>query len=317
MPANAFSGINTFLRSHYPDSAELRISPLIGGEENQNFRVRMGRSECVLRVYSLTHSTTGPRQKQDIQFELDLIEHLVACGVPTPKVIRTRDGEKVITVEIAGQSHYAVLFEFAPGEEAAEYNSLAAGEMARLLASLRIASLSFQYPSVRAWPGDIISLSLNEYRGNREVISEKFRSVLDGLYEKSLLGYAQIQQEGLPRGIVHGDIKLGNVLFVDGRISAVIDFDDYRESYLLEDFTRTVMHDLDSPTRNVIRSGNFPLLLNEYSAHPSVTAAEIADLKTFLQARFLYDVAVYLRGGHLALVEALFADPALQEHLVL
>ncbi len=135
--------IATFLRDHYREFGELSISPLSGGEENQNFRVTMGGSATVLRIYSLSHSTTGPRKKQDIEFELDFIDHLLECGVPTPRVIRTREGEKVAEAIIARQTHYAVLFEFAPGEEATEYNPLIASEMARLLLAMRIASHEF------------------------------------------------------------------------------------------------------------------------------------------------------------------------------
>ncbi len=77
------------------------------------------------------------------------------------------------------------------------------------------------------------------------------------------------------------------------------------------------MHDLDSPTRNAIRSGNFPTFRDIYAADPSVTALEMAHLKTFLQARFVYDVTVYLRDGHTELVEALLADQAVQEHVIM
>ena len=117
----------------------------------------------------------------------------------------------------------------------------------------------------------------------------------------------------MARGVVHGDIKLENVLFQGDTVNAVLDFDDYRESYLLEELTRTLMHDLDSPERNAIRSGQFETFRVVITQDGDVPDWEMEQLRFFLKARFLYDVSVYTLNGHAGLVNELFNDPHLSK----
>ncbi len=198
------------------------------------------------------------------------------------------------------------------GEEPASYNQEIARSIAETLLAIRKASSSFQYKQVRAWPGNIIEASLNYYAENRRLIYI-YKDVLDSLYDNALAGYEKIKKETLPTGIIHGDIKLENVLVDSNQVKAVLDFDDYRESYLLEELTRTLLHDLESTTRNAIRSGHFHDFRKLFEKDPSVSTVEMAVLKTFMQARFIYDVTVYLRNKSQRLVEEIFADKNIKE----
>jgi Ser/Thr protein kinase RdoA (MazF antagonist) len=180
--------------------------------------------------------------------------------------------------------------------------------MAEMLLKLHKASRSYRYDTLRCWPGDIVEAGLVYYQENRN-LADLHRVELDSLYTQTTERYRQIKSQPILIGIIHGDIKLENVLFEDNVVKAVLDFDDYRESYLIEDLTRTVMHDLDSVDRNAIRSGQIEQFREVFARERSIPGAGVGYLATFLKARFLYDVTVYRRNGLSGLVEDLFADP--------
>jgi len=304
--------LEALIRTNYLNTANILIKPIPKGVENQNYFVWLDGREFVLRVYSVKHATTGVRRKQDIDFEIHFIEHLRKHKVLTPEVIRTLDGSKIASAAINDETRYAVLFEYIIGEEPASYNEEIARSIAKTLLNIRKASSSFQYKEVRAWPGNIIEVSLNYYAENRRPI-DIYKDVLDSLYDNASAGYEKIKKATLPTGIIHGDIKLENVLVDSNQVKAVLDFDDYRESYLLEELTRTLLHDLESTTRNAIRSGHFHDFREIFENDPSVSTTEMTSLKTFLRARFIYDVAVYLSHGYKGLVDELFEDKNIAE----
>ena len=304
--------IMQFIREHYFNTVPVGVQPIAKGEENQNYLISTDSERFVLRLYSLKHSTTGPRRRQDIDFELDFIDFADGRDVPTARVIPTLSGAKIAETCLDGQIRFAVLFAFSGGEEAAAYNERNARSTARLLGKMRGASLAYRYGAVRAWPGDIIQLSLDFYQQHRQQIA-KYQGVLDNLYQQAVKGYAAVQNERLPRGIIHGDIKLGNLLFEGDEVTAVLDFDDYRESYLLEEVTRTLLHDLDSPARNAVRSGYYNVFHEALENDPTITAAELAHLSTFLRARLVYDITTYLLHGDYRLADEVLEDQHIAE----
>lgn len=304
--------VEALLRGKGPAGSPVQIQPLVGGEENQNYHVSAGGQEYVLRVYSPRHSTTGPRRAQDIALELAFIAHLLDQGVPTPRVVPWRDGSRIAEHAFHGQICYAVLFEYVRGGQAAAYTPDIAGTVAATLLSIRKAGLGYPAHGVRPWPGDMVTLGLRLYEDHRSAVT-RHQAETEALYRRARPGCRQIQAAGLPRGIIHGDVKLGNLLLEGHQVRAVVDFDDYRETYLLEELARTLMHDLDSPTRNAIRAGCFPIFHSAFAADPTVSAAELAHLEIFLQARFLYDVTTYFLNGCLGLVDDLFTDPGIAQ----
>jgi Ser/Thr protein kinase RdoA (MazF antagonist) len=305
--------IEDFLKENYlKHSRAISIQPISKGVENKNYLVETGEQAYVLRVYSRQHATTGLREKADIAFELDFMEHVRKQGVPTPAVIENFAGAKITEMWEDGKMHYSVLFSCMPGREAPAYNAENARSMARTLIDMHKASQAYPNHSVRRWPGDMVGSSLAYYRENRG-LTGLHADKLDSLYTQAAGAYRKIKSQSLPTGIIHGDIKLENVLFEGDCVSAVLDFDDYRESYLLEEFTRTVMHDLDSLERNAIRSGHFAQFREVFARSESISQAEIVWLEPFLKARFLYDITVYMKNGLFGLVEDLFADPHVAE----
>ncbi len=68
--------LEALIRANYLNTANIVIKPIPKGVENQNYYVWLAGKEYILRVYSVSHATTGLRRKQDIDFEIHFIEHL-------------------------------------------------------------------------------------------------------------------------------------------------------------------------------------------------------------------------------------------------
>jgi len=307
--------IQDFLKIFYFDSPSLLVTPIPKGEENQNFKIEVDDKFYVLRVYSQAHSTTGVRNEKEIEFELDFMDHVRQKGVPTAIPIKNHFGRQVSEILLNGLPHFAVLMNYINGKEALAYSSENARLMAIQLVNMHKASLTYGYSAVRPWPGDIVRSGLTFYKENREHIG-LHRNELDALYNQVAEGYKVIQSLKLPVGIVHGDIKLENVLFEKNEISGVLDFDDYRESFLLEELTRTLMHDLDSVDRNVIRSGQLGVFYEVFRMDNNISHIQLRQMDTFLKARFLYDMAAYSKNGLTWLIENIFTDLCIKKILL-
>ncbi len=286
----------------------MQVESIPQGEENRNFHIITPDRRYVLRIYNASHSTTGPRSPAEIEFELDFVEHVRASGLPTPAVIPALDGRRVVEIQHQGVTLQAALFEHVPGSTGAAYTPAVARSVAELLLHMRSVSTSFSRSSMRAWPGDIASVSLHAYRQNRHLLI-RHQEELDQLHQRTRVEYAAVLKMGLPSGMIHGDIKLDNVIFSGDQVQAVLDFDEYHSSFLIDEWTRTALHDLDSATRNAIRSGQYPVFQSAFERHPSVTENEKRALPVFFRARFLYDVAMYAVMDLHDLIDDLFDDP--------
>ena len=115
--------------------------------------------------------------------------------------------------------------------------------------------------------------------------------------------------------LVHGDLKLENVLFSQGKLSAVLDFDDYRYSYLLEDAVMVIMHNLHDPSTNCLRSGRYDLFIDSIKNHDLLHEIHTS-IKHLLKARLLYDVCKYAIDGRNDLVSQLFNDGHVRNHIL-
>lgn len=297
------------LHDHYRADPPDAIQRIPKGAENQHFLLTWGDTKCVLRVYSANHSTTGARRAAEIAFEIAWIDHLRRAGVRVPAVLPTRHGGQYATVHLQGQPRFVVLFAYAHGDEASAYTHEKALSTAQTLLQIRIATARFHMPNPRRWPGDFFGACLQFYQSQRQHTAP-YQGFLDDLMRTAAADYHYLQ--ALPTGILHGDIKLENLLFQGSQVSAVLDFDDYRSGYCIEEQVRTLMHDLDSPTRNPIRAGYWCEFTGTFARNTRIPAQEAMRLPAFLRARLLYDLTTYLLNGNAHLVEEIIEDAAIR-----
>jgi homoserine kinase type II len=194
----------------YDIGVPLSFKGIAEGVENTNFYLQTDRGAYFLTLYE-------KRVKEsDLPFFLGLMEHLAARGIACPQPVRRRDGTQWTTIN----GRPAALVTFLNGlslrrPEAA--HCAAAGEA---LAGLHAAGMSFGLTRPNAlgpagW-GELVEKTAagadGIETGLRELIASSHRDLLAAW------------PTGLPQGVIHADLFPDNVLFMNARVSGLIDF---------------------------------------------------------------------------------------------
>ena len=261
----------------YYELDQPRIVSSLSGERNDNFLVvdSAGRRLIVRRFWRNT-------DRARIAFQLDVQEHLSREGIPTAAIVGTRDRRRITPGEPP-----CVAFEYAAGVHYA-FRSFAQPKAAtRTLAHLHDALDTLRIddvptamnPHVERWwqlPGQEIE-ALGATVGPHEL----------ALLQRTLAQLDLDACTGLPTGFVHGDFHGRNLLFRQGEVAAVLDFDVVRHTARAVDVARSVLA-FARPQRGSlhVRAKFAATFLAEYQRHRPLTDPERAALPTLLALVF-------------------------------
>jgi homoserine kinase type II len=188
-----------------------RVRPEPRGGVNTNYHVWSGGRRLFLRV-------NEGKTEADVAFEAEVLRFLEAARYPVAPLLPTPGGRPFATV--AGRP--AMLFAYAAGEEASG-DALTPERCRRIGEQLaRLHDLSAGFTGDRPNPYGPARVAgwlaaLGPECGDPEVLAA--RPVL----EEELARAAALP--GAPRGLVHGDLFTDNVLWIGGRVSAVLDWE--------------------------------------------------------------------------------------------
>ncbi len=275
------------------------VKQLSGGVENANYRINCSDNDYVLRIYNQVHSIRGKRSIGSIEEELRFV---IACRgvVPVASPIANRQGRFATELSDDG---FCALFAFVTGTPVEAINESVVKAYAMILDGLYDVSLHFEV-SDRTFRHDIISRALAATMACQTDIGE-VSEIVKRLTDK--INASKPVRNSLPAGEVHGDIKLANTLFENCKLTALLDFDDCRYSYLLEDTVMTIMHNLDQPDRNILRAGYLDTLTTSIT-NPKLLQDMRTSLRTLIQARLLYDICKYAKKD-ITTLHQILADP--------
>lgn len=196
----------------YGRAAPERAVPEPKGAINTSYHLWCGGERLFLRI-------AEGKTEADVAFEAEVLAYLRGARFPVPELLRADDGRPF--VKLAGK--LAMLFAYAAGEEigrdgAAPERCRRIGEqIARLheLAAGFTAERANPYapPRVRAW----LEALRPDGGGDPEVAA-----ALPLLEEE--LSFAE-RMPSSPRGLVHGDLFLDNVLWIGDRVACVLDWE--------------------------------------------------------------------------------------------
>jgi len=201
------------LKQWGPELAEADLAPIVDGV----WRCRLGK-----KTYILKRRTNRTR----VWDENDLLKWLKEKGQPISLLLCTAEG--VPWAE--DQGVFYVLYPYldgTPGNELPSFSEPYASEMGRGLASLHQALASYQCSGV--FPGfdlfhDVASYAWKVVRGYSSI---KFHHRLYHL-EQAISEQLVNPYEALPRQLIHRDLHPGNLVFVDGHLGGILDFDRIR-----------------------------------------------------------------------------------------
>ncbi len=185
------------------------------GIENTNYRLSTDGGVFILTLYE---KRVNP---DDLPFFLGLLEHLSARGVPCPVPLKDRAGKALRTLSGRPASIVTFLDGIWPRRVSPDHCALLGAAMAEM----HVAGRGFPMRrdndlSVSSWRG-LFSSCAGRADEVRPGLAAEISAELDFLEARWPRPGGK---EGLPEGVIHGDIFPDNVFFRDGKLSGLIDF---------------------------------------------------------------------------------------------
>jgi|SRR5579871_4667609 len=205
----SFEELESFLKD-YRIGAPLSFKGIAEGVENSNFHLRTSQGAYILTLYEKRV------QKEDLPFFLGLLEHLARRGIACPQPVRNvRNGQWSML-----NGRPAALLTFLEGVSLRRPDVEHCASAGAVLASLHSAGADFDVKRQNAlgpasWPDlaeSVTAKADDVERGLKALIADALARILPQW------------PDALPRGVIHADLFPDNVLFVDGRLSGLIDF---------------------------------------------------------------------------------------------
>lgn len=182
------------------------FEPIAAGIENTNFFLTTDKGRYVLTLYERL-------PPEELPFYLNLMAHLARAGVMAPAPEPDRTGALWSFLNGKPASLVARL-EGAPVEAVDDAHCAAVGTA---LAELHLAARQY-----RGRLGN--RRGLGWWRQAARAVRPFLSPEQNALVATELKHQSAFAKVKLPRGAIHGDLFCDNVLFVDGRVSGIIDF---------------------------------------------------------------------------------------------
>jgi len=180
------------------------------GVENSNFFLQTDQGAYILTLYEKrVHA-------DDLPFFLGLMEHLAARGIACPVPVRSRDGKQSLTLN----GRPAAILTFLDGVSLRRPEVAHCTEAGAALAALHAAGADFKLKRENA-------LSLPGWKKLAEATLARADEIQAGMGQLIVSSLKSLETEwpdNLPSGIIHADLFPDNVLFMEGKISGLIDF---------------------------------------------------------------------------------------------
>ena len=205
----SFEDLEAYLRRYDLGQAHV-FKGIAEGVSNSNYYLQTAAGAFILTLYEKRVEAV------DLPFYLGLMEHLARASLACPTPVHARDG----TVTSALNGKPAAILTFLDGvslrRPTAEHCSL----VGRTLAELHSAGRDFAGRRENA-------LGLKGWHALADDCRGKSDAVADGLtrlVEQELTALSASWPKALPEGVIHADLFPDNVLFVDNKVSGIIDF---------------------------------------------------------------------------------------------
>jgi homoserine kinase type II len=198
------------LLSDYELGAPLSFKGIAEGVENSNFYLQTDRGAYILTLYEKRVS------EADLPFFLGLLEHLCARGIACPLPVRDRNGAQWCRLN----GRPAALLTYLNGLSLRRPDVTHCAEAGAALADLHSAGADFSLRRPNA-------LGVGSWRALADTVAARADSIQPGLRSLILESLDSLETNwpaGLPSGVIHADLFPDNVLFMNARVSGLIDF---------------------------------------------------------------------------------------------
>ena len=251
------------------------VGPLIGfqgigeGVENTNYFVDTEDGRWVLTLFERLNYA-------DLPFFLGLMDHLASRGFASAMPARTHEGGNLTTLN----DKPAALVRRLTGQSVLFPNLEQCRQVGRALGELHVAAHSY------AGHCDNSRGALWREQTGRQLARKTQDAGVRKLIEDELAVQMSIDLASLPQGVIHADLFRDNVLFVDDRLTGVIDFYYACNDALLYDLAVTA-NDWCFEVDGTLNPARWEAMVTAYRSRREFTEAERAAWPLVLRAAAL------------------------------
>lgn len=207
-----------------------------------------------------------------LNFVLDTMEFVRGKKIPVPETIKTKDG-KLVDLK---NKEMVTIQKFIKGETAGMSKNSIIKNTARTIGLLDRALLKMPLKSKM------------HYSLSRKLIYDTVKlKGFDFIEQERQLrrGLVKINAQKLRKSVIHSDLGTGNILYKNETVTAILDWDDVNENYLVYDPAILLSHGFIA--QNEILKDKIILFLKEYQKYVKLNAEEKKALYYLIMARQL------------------------------
>jgi homoserine kinase type II len=198
------------LLAGYDIGTPLAFKGIAEGVENSNFYLQTDRGAFILTLYEKRVRV------EDLPFFLGLMEHLAGRGLSCPQPLRDQTGSQ--SFQLKGRA--GAIFTFLNGVSLRKPEAVHCAAAGRALAELHAAGADFTLTRAN-------SLGPAGWHELAEATRPRAEAVERNLGELIAGALADLERDwprDLPGGVIHADLFPDNVLFMQEKVSGLIDF---------------------------------------------------------------------------------------------
>ena len=234
------------------------------GVTNTNYFLETDTTKLILTIFE-------ENKLEELPFYLDLMRFLASKNFPCPLPVINNNNEHLTLIK----DKPAVLVSFLLGAEKESITEDDCCSVGEALARLHTSAKDFSGKKKNSRNIDWISTKFNELKKR---LSSSDQTIIEQEidYQKNCL------TDGLPSGIIHGDLFRDNVFFHQEKLSAFIDFYYACNDHLILDIAITI-NDWCSNSDGSLKKEKFDLFLNGYQSIRMLQSSELKYLNNALR----------------------------------
>lgn len=248
----------------------VKFTPITQGIENSNYFIEID-NLGVSTEYVLTIAESI--SFDDMPFFNDLMAQIHRRGLPVPNPQKTLDG--MTGTIFCGKP--TSLVERLAGEHPVDVTTAHCGQIGASLAALHESAKGLRRTRSNPYNAVWVNETLREVDANLDPIDVE-------LLKETARQYQQLEtlseSEELPQGVIHGDLFRDNTLFLDGKLSGIIDFYHACQDYLILDVA-ICLNDWCLDEHGLFATEKRDSLIDGYNKVRQLTATEQEMLVSF------------------------------------
>ncbi|WP_175561044.1 phosphotransferase [Hydrococcus rivularis] len=248
--------------------------------------------ETLSKPYILRVSHHHWRSKNEIDFELELLEFLRDRQIPVASPLRTKEGNLSVEIDAPEGKRYAALFHYAPGEIAlGDFNHTQSFLLGETVAKLHQATKGFRTVAYRQ-PLDLKHLLDDSLQIIAPFLHHRQQ---DLKYLLEAIALIKNQLSSLPAKspywvVCWGDPHSGNVHITRNNQMTLFDFDQCGYGWRVFDIAKFWQVGLQTGLSRTIRQA----FLDGYRSYEKITDIELECLQALTQAAYIWAWAIAL-----------------------